>query len=256
MPGWRNGARAAALIVVVAMPLAVAGCARPAAPGRGSAEACVQFAVGAIRQHETVTVRPPACQGLTRLQVNLAISDALHTVAAGLHGKARQRARIASASRYLQRLVTAVPAPRSPPEAAPAAHQPTRWLLGLITVCTWVITVGLGLSLMAGWLGRRRLRRDSGDPGGLSRRVPARNAAHLGLAVTGLLAWAVYLATGVTGVAWAACALLLPAAALGMTLVFLSPPQTRRSPVLIVGVHIAFATVTILFAFLTAVSGG
>ncbi|HEY3954213.1 MAG TPA: hypothetical protein VGM53_12620 [Streptosporangiaceae bacterium] len=55
--------------------------------------------------------------------------------------------------------------------------------------------------------------------------------------------------------AWAACALLLPTAGLGMTLVFLSAPRTRRPPVLVIGAHIAFAIVTILFAFLTAAGG-
>jgi hypothetical protein len=56
-------------------------------------------------------------------------------------------------------------------------------------------------------------------------------------------------------VAWAACALLLPTAGLGMTLVFLSAPRTRRPPVLAVGAHVAVAIVTILFAFLTAAGG-
>lgn len=245
--------RATVLIATVALAAAtVAGCARPSPAARGSVGACTEFGIGAIRHHVTVTARPPACQGLTRLQVNLAVSGALHSVAAGLPGKARQRARILRVSRYLQRLVTAVPAPRSPPVAVPAARQPGRPVPGVIAVCSWLITVGLGLSVMARWIGRFRWRR---APARQRRRVPASNAAHLMLAVTGLLIWVAYLATGVTGVAWAGCALLLPTAGLGMTLVFLSPPHGRHPSVLAVGAHIAFATVTILFAFLTAVGG-
>jgi hypothetical protein len=250
-PGWPARMRAAALIAVTALCLTAAGCARPATDTRGSVPSCVQFAIGAIKRHETVTARPPACRGLTALQVNQAVSGALHSVAAGLRGKAHQRARMLSASRYLQRLLTAVPARPGPAVAVPAGHQPGRLVLGLIAVCSWLITIGLGLSVLARWFGRARRRR---APGGPAWRMPARNAAHLGLAVTGLLTWVAYLATGQTGVAWAACALLLPAAGLGMTLVFLSPPHARP-PVLTVGVHIAFATVTILFAFLTAVGG-
>jgi hypothetical protein len=109
------------------------------------------------------------------------------------------------------------------------------------------------------------------------------NLAHLALATTGLLTWIAYLISDVTGVAWAACALLLPVVGLGMTLVFLSASaspaesvttaqaapggtpggpvhgdqrRARRPPVLAVGAHIAFATATVLFAFLTAVGAG
>ena len=51
------------------------------------------------------------------------------------------------------------------------------------------------------------------------------NFTHLGLALTGLLTWISYLAAGVTGLAWAACGLLLAAASLGMSLVFLAGPS-------------------------------
>jgi hypothetical protein len=108
------------------------------------------------------------------------------------------------------------------------------------------------------------------------------NAAHLVLASTSLLIWIAYLATGVTGLAWAACVLLPLVAGLGMVLVFL-PPSARpadsrtahalpagtagdrargdssrspRTPVFAVGAHIVFATATILFAVLTAIGLG
>ncbi len=96
------------------------------------------------------------------------------------------------------------------------------------------------------------------------------NLAHLGLAVASLLTWIAYLATGVLGLAWTACAGLALVTGLGMTLAFLPPPvrsardtpasgdswRGRRTQVFAVGAHVAFATVTILFAFLAAVGIG
>jgi hypothetical protein len=109
---------------------------------------------------------------------------------------------------------------------------------------------------------RGRARRAAGRP----RRPPALNLAHLVLAGVSLLAWVVYLATAVTGVAWAAVGLLPLVAGLGMALLFLlyvaapaashDPAPGRRSPVLIMGAHVVFATATILFAVLAAIGTG
>jgi hypothetical protein len=285
-PRRRGHAATAVLVAGVALTgLAVAGCSRQPATSRGSVQSCTQFGIEAIRHQVTVTVLPSACQGLTRAQVNFAVASALHSAAAGARGKARQRARIAEASRFLQHLVTAVPTQRREPQpAAPAARQPSRTTLAFVALCTWLITVGLGLRMgwrmIVRWITRGRRRR---APAGQSRHPPAVNLAHLTLASAGLLTWIAYLSTDVTGVAWAACALLLPVVGLGMTLVFLAPaagpaesaaaaraapggtpaapvqgdqPRTRRPPVLAVGAHIVFATATVLFAFLTAVGAG
>ena len=274
-------------VVVAGLALAglAAGCSRQPATSRASVQSCTQFGIDAIRHRVTVTVLPPECQGLTRAQVNFAVASALHSAAAGAGGKARQRARIAEASRFLQHLVTAVPAqPHQSPAPAPAGRQPGRTALGLVALGTWLITVGLGLRMgwpmIARWITRGRRRR---APAGPSRHPPALNFAHLTLATTGLLTWIAYLISDVTGVAWAACALLLPVVGLGMTLIFLSssadPAESetsaqaasgetpaapvpgdrrrpRRPPALSVGAHIAFATATVLFAFLTAVGAG
>ncbi len=282
MPGRRSRASTAVVVAAVALAgLAAAGCSPQSAAARASVESCTQAGIDAIRHHVIVTSLPPACQGLTRAQVNFAVAGALHSAATGARGKARQRTRIAKASQFLEHLVTAVPRqPREPQVPAPAARQASRAELSLIALCTWLITVGLGLGMMASWIARGRRRR---APAGPPARPPALNLAHFGLATAGLLTWSAYLATGVTGVAWAACALLLPVAGLGMTLVFLSPSagpagsaatahavpgrapdapvrgdqlRVRRPPVLVVGAHIAFATATILFAFLTAVGTG
>jgi hypothetical protein len=279
----RPGHATAAVVVagVALAGLAVAGCSQQPATSRASVQSCIQFGTDAIRHRVTVTVLPRACQGLTRAQVNFAVASALHSAAAGARGKARQRARIAEASRFLQHLVTAAPEqPHAPQAPAPAARPASRTALGLIALCTWLITVGLGLRMMARWIAGGRRRR---APAGPSRHPPALNLAHFTLATSGLLTWVAYLITDVTGVAWAACALLLPVVGLGMTLVFLSPsanpagnltaaqatpggtpgapvqgdqPRARRPPVLTVGLHITFATATVLFAFLTAIGAG
>jgi hypothetical protein len=281
IPRRRGQATTAVIVAAVALAGLAAGCSHQPAASRGSVQSCIQFGVGAIRHHVTVTVVPPACQGLTRAQVNFAVASALHAAAAGARGKARQRARIAQASRFLQRLVTAVPAQRREPQApAPAARPASRTVLGLIALGTWLITVGLGLTMLARWIAGGRRRRAQA---GRSRHPPALNLTHFALATAGLLTWIAYLITDVTGVAWAACALLLPVAGLGMTLVFLSPStsqagsvtaaeaapagtpgaavrgdqrRARHPPVLTLSTHITFATATILFAFLTAVGAG
>ena len=78
-----------------------------------------------------------------------------------------------------------------------------------------------------------------------------------------MLVWISYLATGVTGLAWAACGFLVPVAGLGMTLVFLAParpgdepPPLRHPPALVVAAHITAASITILLAVLAAIGSG
>jgi hypothetical protein len=119
--------------------------------------------------------------------------------------------------------------------------------------------------MMARWI--TRIRR----PGPLPRRerAPVLNFTHFGLALTGLLAWISYLATGLAGLAWAGCGLLLAAASLGMTLVFLAPaatagatgpaddpPRAGRPPIVVIAAHITAACITILLATLAAIGSG
>lgn len=271
MTGRRNPATAFLAAGLVLAALAAAGCSSQPETPRASVESCIQFGIAAIRHHVTVTSLPPACQGLTRAQVDFAVGSALHSAAIGARGKVAQRERIAEASHFLEHLVATVPPRRGGPQlAAPASPQASRTTLGLIALCTWLITVFLGLWMMTRWIVRRRARH---TPAGRFR-PPALNLAHLGLASASLLIWIAYLATGVIGLAWTACALLPVVTGLGMTLVFLPPPLSRadsaaasdpargvssrgrRAPVFTVGAHIVFATATILFAFLTAIGIG
>jgi hypothetical protein len=279
-----RGNRAAASFAIAGLilgALGTAGCSSDPGTSRASVASCVQFGESAIRQHVTVTALPQACRGLTAAQVNAAAGTALRSAASGVRGKALRRARIAAASHYLVHMFAAVPAPAGEPPSPGAAGglvSKTTW--GLLALGTWLATVALGLWLMVrpapGDRDRGRRRRAS-----LLRRPPPLNLAHLGLGGVSLLAWVGYLATAVTGVAWAAAGLLPLVAGLGMALLFLSwvagpagstdvapqlpagsaqaPPglaQRRRTPVLIVGAHVIFATATILFAVLAAIGTG
>ena len=206
--------------------------------------------------------------------MNEAVTRALRAAAAGVHGKARQRQVIARDSPYVAYLIRAVPAaspavttPRSQTPGQPAVTSSSgpsdRAALNLAALIAWLVTAGLGASMMARWI--TRTWRHGAKPRG-----PALNFTHFGLALTGLLIWISYLATGLVVLAWTSCGLLLAVASLGMTLVFL-PPATARSgdepppanpspgsrpSILVIAAHIAAAFVTILLATLAAIGAG
>ena len=275
MLGRSKPAAAAFLAAGLVLAACAAGCSQRSDTSRASVESCVQFGIAAIKHHVTVTSLPPACRGLTGAQIDFAVGSALRSAAIGARGKVRQRERIGQVSQYLEHLVVSVPAQRGEPQVlTPAAPRLSRSTLGLIALFTWLITVALGLWMMIRWILRGRARH---APGGRLRRPPALDLAHLGLASASLLTWIAYLATGVIGLAWTASALLPLVAGLGMALVFL-PPSVRRAdttpaqalpaamsaaargnashrrpPIVTVGAHIIFATVTILLALLTAI---
>ena len=262
----RGNRSAASLVALVLAALCAAGCSSQPATSQASVGSCTQFGESAIRQHVTVTALPPACQGLTAAQVDQAVGTALRSAGSGVNGKALRRARIAAASHYLAHMFVPVPAPNAaPPSPAAAAGWLSKAAWGLLALGSWLATIALGLGLMAWQALRGRARRPAGRPR-RPRRPPALNLAHLGLASVSLLAWVVYLATAVTGVAWAAAGLLPLVAGLGMALLFLSyvaapaasdgPAEGRRAPAVIVGAHVVFATATILFAVLAAIGTG
>jgi manganese efflux pump family protein len=281
-----TGRRNAATVALAGLLLAgaAAGCSRQPAVSGGSGTSCYQFAARAIQHHVTVTAVPAACRGLTQVEVNVAVTRALRDAASGVRGKARQRRVIARDSRYVAGLIRTIPAPSpsvpapspsaaAPPQSGPPAvtaspsRPPDRTALGLAALIAWLVTVGLGLSMMARWITR------TWRPGPPPRRGrgPVLNFAHFGLALTGLLAWISYLITGLASLAWTACGLLLAVASLGMTLVFLPasaatlpedelppsghhpPTAAGRPPVLVIAVHITAAVVTILLATLAAI---
>jgi hypothetical protein len=100
--GLSYAATTGAMVLVAGVVLAGgAGCSGQAPAPRGSVNSCFQFGVAAIRRQVTVTVLPPACQGLSQLDVNVALDRALQAAAAGAGGKARQRQLIGRDSPYL-----------------------------------------------------------------------------------------------------------------------------------------------------------
>jgi hypothetical protein len=246
-----------------------AGCSSSPAVTRNSVTSCYQVAATAIRRHVTLTAMPAACQGLSQVEVNQAVSRALRAAAAGVRGKVRQRQLIARDSRYVADLTRAVPASSPPAVTTQPSRLPSHAALSLAALIAWLVTVGLGVSMMARWI--TQIRR----PGRPRReRRPVLNFTHFGLALTGLLAWISYLATGLAGLAWAGCGLLLAAASLGMTLVFLAPaatagatgradgppaddpPGAGRPPIVVIAAHITAACITILLATLAAIGSG
>jgi hypothetical protein len=261
--------------MMVAGVVLLAGCSSQPAAAKSTVTSCYQFAARAIQRHVTVTAMPSACQGLSPVQVNVAVSRALRAAAAGVRGKVPQRQVIARDSMYVAGLLHAIPAsspstvtaPQSRPPGQTAAAPLSRAAFGLAALITWLITVGLGVSMMARWITRTPRPRTGPRP--RRGRGPVLNFTHLGLALTGLLAWIGYLATHVTGLAWTACGFLLGAASLGMALVFLppaapaatappgdDPPSAGHPPVPVIAAHITAACITILLATLAAIGSG
>ena len=244
--------------------MVLAGCSSQPAAAGSSVTSCFQYATSAIQHHVTVTAMPAACRGLSQVQVNVAVSRALRSAAASVRGKVSQNELIARDIPYVASLLRAVPRSSQPAGPAPQSRPPSRAVLSLAALIAWLVTVGLGVSMMARWI--TRTRRHGTRPRGWG---PVRNFTHFGLALTGLLVWISYLATGVTGLAWAACGLLLAVASLGMTLVFLppatttatagpgnDPPPAGHPPTLVIAAHITAACITILLAALAAIGSG
>jgi manganese efflux pump family protein len=252
------------MVAGVVLAETVAGCSSPRAVTGGTTDSCYLFALSAIQRHVTVTSVPPACQGLNQGEVNVAVGRALRAAAAGVRGRVAQRELIGRDRQYVADLIRAVPASSPPAVTAPPSRPSSQAALRLAALITWLVTVGVGVSMMARWI--TRIRRHGAQRRG---RGPVLNFTHFGLAVTGLLTWISYLATGLTGLAWAACGLLLAVASLGMALVFLAPgaaaaetrsgddpPPAGRPPVPVIAAHITAASITIVLATLAAIGPG
>jgi hypothetical protein len=102
----------------------------------------------------------------------------------------------------------------------PGASTPGR-ALGVAALITWVLDAGSGGYMIGTWIrrGGPRALRDAGD-----RLAPALVFGHFGLASTGLLLWASYIATRAPALAWVAITLLVLVIGLGISTVTLWTP--------------------------------
>jgi manganese efflux pump family protein len=255
----------------VAAAVLAAGCgSQHRGAHRASMQGCADYAVRAIEQHVTVTRVPAACRGLTRAEINQAVSRAVDTVAGGRRKVAWRRLAVAAGARLSRLVTTPRPAISPVPGSMPSGSVRRPGSAGAIAVAalvSWLLTAGIGSCLLVGWIGSVGIGRPRG---GQRSPPPAVVAGHFGLAATGLVVWIAYLAAGQVFLAWTAVGLLLAVAGLGMATLSVSlgdqgpaavvperPPAGAaqpgsRPPVLLIIGHGALAMATLLLALLAA----
>ena len=105
--------------------------------------------------------------------------------------------------------------------AAPTGHSGA---LGLATLLSWIFTASIGAYMLRSLVRHGALHRQRSVRDGLSPRVLY---GHFSLALSGLVVWAAFLATGWDPLTWVAVALLTPAIGLGICTVTLWTPYPR-----------------------------
>jgi hypothetical protein len=95
------------------------------------------------------------------------------------------------------------------------------------TLISWLLTASMGGFMLRTWLARGGLRRERARFGGLP---PQLIFSHAGLALSGLLVWSGYVATGTKAVAWIAVGLLMVTIPLGLCTVTLWTPYPAGRP--------------------------
>ena len=95
------------------------------------------------------------------------------------------------------------------------------------TLISWLVTASLGGYMLHTWLARGGLRRERARAGGLP---PPLIFGHAGLAISGLLIWAAFVASGARALAWTAVAVLMVTVGLGLCTVTLWTPYPARRP--------------------------
>ena len=95
------------------------------------------------------------------------------------------------------------------------------------TLISWLLTASMGGFMLRTWLARGGLGRERARVGGLP---PQLIFSHAGLALSGLVVWSGYVATGTKAVAWTAVGLLMVTIGLGLCTVTLWTPYPARKP--------------------------
>ena len=234
-----------------------------------SPAACYAFAVSALRRQAVVRHTPPACAGLGAEEINQTVGRAIRTVVGPLP-KAAARRRALAESRYLGSLVRQIRPPRPAPLSAapPAASHAV--VARLAALAAWLAAALAGGYLLAG---RRR-------PGSLRRlRSLGLAGAHAGLAASGLCVWLAYMLTLAPALGWLDVALTWLIVGLGMATLLADPagqlaatmtvqpaaaptgrapaaPVPARIPVLVIALHGALATTTIVLVLVAVIGAG
>ncbi len=95
------------------------------------------------------------------------------------------------------------------------------------TLVSWLVTASLGAFMLRTWLARGGLRSERAKAGGLP---PQLIFGHAVAALTGLLVWVAFVASGARPLAWAAVVMLMVAVGLGLCTVTLWTPYPARKP--------------------------
>jgi manganese efflux pump family protein len=95
------------------------------------------------------------------------------------------------------------------------------------TLLSWLVTASLGGFMLHTWLARDGLHRARAAAGGLP---PPRIFGPAAAALTGLVIWIAFIASGIRPLAWAAVGLLMVAIGLGLCTVTLWTPYPARRP--------------------------
>jgi hypothetical protein len=231
-----------------------------------STAACYAFAVSALQRRVVVRHMPAACAGLGPVQVNLAVGRAIRTVAGPLPKAAARRQDLAD-SRYLAILIRQGRPPRPASLAAGAAATPGTPVARFAALAAWLAAAFAGGYLLAG-RGRPRSPR--------SIRALGLAGGHAGLALAGLGLWVGFMATAVPVLGWIDVALTWVIVGLGMATLLGDWPADQpgpgplptaaaasstpratsvaaRAPVLMIALHGALASVTILLVLLAVI---
>jgi hypothetical protein len=249
--GSRTGMMVFAILAALAGVLVLAGCSQPRPVS--TLASCRAFGEQAIEHHVVVRTVPSACAGLTRLQINQSVAEAVRA-AAGRKGKAASRRVAAADARYLASLVARLHSPAASSLAA-SGSAPAGDGLRIAALVSWVVTALAGAYLLLGLRRRSQTRRS----------LPALAIGHAAAAIAGLGTWAAFASAGEQSLAWAAAILAFAAAGLGMAfLVGSAPHSSARLPqpgsgpgprrVLVIAAHGILAAVTMALVLYAAVA--
>lgn len=95
------------------------------------------------------------------------------------------------------------------------------------TLITWAVTAGFGGYMLRTWVARGGLHRERARKGGLP---PQLIFGHATLALTGLVLWASFTASGARALAWLGIACMMVAVGMGLSTVTLWTPYPAAKP--------------------------